>query len=388
MKSLRFLDRRAGYSLASIGMLLGVVVPSVIPAFASAATLTTRSIAMSSSVAAATGADYSVTFTPSGASWQHAVIDWCLDSPVIGQNTCTDPVGFDAKTGVSISGGAIGTASINASSTRIHTIIDGTSASTSTSPTTFVLSGIHNPTAVGSFYARIYTYATVNYTDFDTLGTTVDTGAVALSTTDAVGVSAAVRETMTFCVSKSAPGVNCSGTDSPSLILGEGATDDLKALDSTHVSSGTNYAQISTNASSGAIVNLHNSTVGCGGLVRAGATNCDIKPSGVNSNGVLDSTGGLALFGVKLGTPSTLTDGSGTFQAAATSSYNASTYYMDYATGDTTGVTSTYGSPFLDTDSLPINNVNMPLTFGASVSNTTPAGLYKATLNLVATGKF
>jgi hypothetical protein len=369
-------------------MLLGMVVPALVPAFASAGNLTTRSIAMSTSAANAAGASYAVTFTPSGGSWQHLVIDWCDESPIIGAGTgtCSLPSGFDASS-VTVSGGAaIGTASLNGSSTAGHTIIDGTAASTSTSPFTVTLTGVHNRTSAASFYARMYTYATVNYTATDNLGTTVDTGAVALATTNTVGISAAVRETMTFCVSKTAPTANCGGTDDPSLTLGEGTAPNI-ALDSTHLSTGTNYAQISTNAASGAVVNLKSNRTGCGGLVRVGVANCDIKPSGVNGNG--NAAIGSALFGLTVGSPvdaSGATNATGTFQAAG--SYNSSDYYMDYVTGDATGVTSAYGSPVLDTNSLPINNKNIPLTFGASVSNTTPAGLYSATLNLIATGTF
>lgn len=392
MKSLRLLDRRAGYSLASLGLLLGMVVPSLVPAFTSAATMQTRSIAMTDSSKGATS-NYAVTFTPSGTSWKHLVIDWCQESPIIGagSGTCTAPSGLETKSGVTVSGGAaIGTASLNTSdSTSAHTVIDGTSASTSTSPITITLTGVTNPTAAGAFYARMYTYGTtVDYTATDDLGTTVDTGAVALSATDSVGVSAAVRETMTFCVAAAAPAYDCSGTlDSPSLVLGEGTAPNI-ALDAAHLSTGTNYAQLSTNAAAGAVVNLKSNRTACGGLVRAGATNCDIKPSGVNANGNLAL--GKALFGLKVG--ATSTDASGAATPSGTlegnSNYTGSDYYMDYVTGDATGVTSPYGSPVLDTNSLPVNNKDIDLTFGASVTNTTPAGLYSATLNLIATGTF
>jgi hypothetical protein len=60
---------------------------------------------------------------------------------------------------------------------------------------------------------------------------------------------------------------------------------------------------------------------------------------------------------------------------------------MNFVDG-TTGVTSTYGDSLLDTANLPVNNKNVQITFGASVSNLTPAGLYSADLSLIATGKF
>lgn len=390
MKSIRFLDRRSGYSLASIGLLLGMVAPSLVPVFATAGTLTNRSIAMDSSTADAAGAEYKVTFTTSDDT-QTVAMDFCDDSPIAGI-ACNAPSGFSvasasaAFTSTGAANKPSGTVSVaNASANHIE--VAGTGASTGSGTFVFTLSGVHNPTAVGSFYARIYTYAGAeDYTDETHLGTTLDTGSVALATTNDVGITAAVRETMTFCVSKTAPTSNCGGTDNPSLTLGEGTAPNI-ALDSTHLSTGTNYAQISTNAASGAVVNLKSNRTGCGGLVRVGAANCDIKPSGVNTNG--NAAIGSALFGLTVGTPASAsgaTNPSGTFQAAG--SYNSSTYYMDYVTGDATGVTSPYGSPVLNTNSLPINNKNIPLTFGASVSNTTPAGLYSATLNMIATGTF
>ena len=68
--------------------------------------------------------------------------------------------------------------------------------------------------------------------------------------------------------------------------------------------------------------------------------------------------------------------------------YSNATYALNWLIGDATGVTSTYGDPFLNTASKPANNQNMTLTFGASVTNDTPAGLYSADLSLIATGKF
>jgi len=167
-------------------------------------------------------------------------------------------------------------------------------------------------------------------------------------------------------------------------VLGEGSD---KALASSAVSTDTNYVQLSTNAASGAIVNMKSNATGCGGMLRTSDTSaCDIGPA---ASGI---AAGQALFGVKLAAagnaPNATTTPSGTLQPAGTSSYNTSTYFMDYVSGDATGVTSAYGSPILDTDGAPVDNKDMQMTFGASISNNTPAGTYKASLNLIATGKY
>lgn len=167
------------------------------------------------------------------------------------------------------------------------------------------------------------------------------------------------------------------------MILGEG---NPKALDNTHVSTGVDYAQLSTNASGGAVVNLQSSTTGCGGLVRAGAANCDIKPQ--NTTGATTINNGDALFGLTVGSSTSVSGAanpSGTLAPAT--NYGGTNYFLDYVTGDATGVTSTYGSPLI-TASGPVNQKYVPITFGASIAADTPAGIYGATLNMIATGTF
>jgi hypothetical protein len=70
------------------------------------------------------------------------------------------------------------------------------------------------------------------------------------------------------------------------------------------------------------------------------------------------------------------------------SGYNATTYAFNYVGTNLSGVTSTLGDPFLDTAGAPVNNQNMQLTFGATVTNATPAGNYSTSLSMIATGKF
>jgi hypothetical protein len=390
MKSVRFLDRRAGYSLASLGLLLGMVVPSVLPAFASAANLTTRSIAISTAAAGAT-ATYELKATlPSGVtSAGGLVIEFCNDSPLIG-TSCTHPTGMDVS-GVSAGSGTA--TSTDATDKSTIKWLPG-SAVTAGNAVDVVLSGIKNPTAVGTFYARLTTYnAAPNYTNATTLGTVADSGSVALSTTDSVGVTAYVLESMSFCVANVAPTKNCTGISghAPNLTLGE-TTGSVIALDSAHLSTGDIYAQLSTNASSGAIVNLKSNATSCGGLFRNGVTtNCDIAAQNVNGNTI---AAGQAFFGLKLGTAANASDASasadhtGTLVAATGSHYDTTNYYIDAATNNTTGVTSTYGSKFIDTAGGVVSNMNMPITLGASISNQTPAGAYGASLSLIATGTF
>ena len=112
---------------------------------------------------------------------------------------------------------------------------------------------------------------------------------------------------------------------------------------------------------------------------------CDIAPA-------LDQgiEAGQARFGVKIAAAAdTGVNPNGVLQAAADSFYvTTSRFSLNYVTGNGSGVTSVFGDPFLDTDGAPANGKNVALTFGASVANNTPAGLYSADLSLIAVGKF
>ncbi len=411
MKSLRLLDRRAGYSLASIILLLGMVVPAALPAFASAAAIvTSRSAQLSSSAAGATNVTYNVTFTPATTETGGYVVLWfCNNSPIIGQS-CTAPTGFSvtsATLGTGSDAGATITGTRVANALEIN---DSTTGLTSGTAAHFVLQGVSNPTnptdgsGTNGLYMRIQTYAssTTASTGYASAGAqsgVIDQGGVAMSITSSIGVSATVQETMTFCVAGAGTSMNANGpsgncgadatggtattldtADIP-LVLGHGTP---ATLDNSAVNTGKDWAQISTNAASGAIVDMTDTNGGnCNGLFRAGATGCDIAGVGSTAAAI---TAGQALFGMSLGTPVaapySVATPTGTITPLAPYTGAGSTYGMG------TGVTSTYGDPVFNTAGAPIANENVELTFAASAAPTTPAGVYNATMNLIATGTF
>ena len=382
MGSFGVFTQRTGRLVTLAALVTATLGQGLLPTLASAAQVTARSVALSSSSVSATNVTYQVNFTSVSAAGAF-VVQFCGNTPLIGQS-CTAPTGFDA-TGVTT---ATSGATISGTATANKVIVADTIGSASS--VTVALDNIKNPTAAGTIYARVVTYASttdagIYSADGTTLGTVVDQGSMAMSITNTVGVSGAVLESMTFCVAGAtiSPDCNLSGNSAPTLQLGKN-TGGVIALDPTAVYTGTIYTQISTNAASGAIVNLKSDALNCGGLLRAGSpAACDIPAAGVGANTVVASTPG---FGVMTG--ANVTGADGTYEAVPSGSYNASDYHMNFVAGNTAGVTSTYGDPILDTASAPANNLNMPLTFGATVSNNTPAGLYAANLSLVATGKF
>lgn len=368
---------RTGNIIISVALLVGVTAPGFISTYVSAAQVTAKSIALSSSSADADNVTYTVNFTAATAAGAF-VIDFCSDSPTIG-TACAAPAGFDATGATSTNG------SFTAAGDTSQVILTGSIAASD--DVSVPLTGINNPTAAGPLYARIVTYdnptSAAAYTSTDLKTGSKDSGAVVISITNTVGVSGAVLESMTFCVSgNDITSATCSDATSPILKLGETVGSTVALVPGT-ISTGNLYTLISTNAATGAVVNLKSSTIGCGGLVRAGAANCDIAPA--TTPGILTTE---AKFGVKAVSATGLTGANGTFEVDPESIYNGTDYAMHWVDGDATGVTSTYGDPFLDTAGKPVNGQKMTLTFGAGVTNQTPAGLYSADLGLIATGKF
>lgn len=379
MNSFRLFERQTRLLVVAAGLILATIVPVVVSVVVSAAQLTERSIAVTSASRGATNVSYEIKFT----SVEEAgafVVNFCSDTPIIGQ-ACAAPAGFkvdDATTATT----DFTTVDAGNDLPANTVIVEGEIGAED--EITVVLDGVNNPTAAGPLYARIVTFNTAanaeNYTPTAPGSGRVDDGGAAIAITDTIGVSGAVLETMTFCVSADEISDDCTDLEAPVLALGEdvGTT---KALTSSVVSTGSLFTQISTNAASGAVISLKSNALDCGGLLRAGAlTACDIAPAQDS-----DIAQGEAKFGVKT---TAATGGEGTLQPVSTSVYNPTTFALSYTIGNSTGVTSTFGDLFLDTAGAPANNKNMELIFGASVGNNTPAGLYSADLSFIATGKF
>lgn len=374
MNSFRTFNRRAG----SIFAAAAIVFASVLPNIAAAAVVTERSVELSSSVKAATNVRYKVNFTAATANTGAFVLEFC-DAPTI-NTTCTVPAGFSTS-GAASSGGNTATA-IN-SNKAIKVELGSVAGAGGT--VTVDVTGITNPTDAGPFYGRIVTYTddtalTANYVDADTLGTYKDDGSVAISITDGFGVSGAVLESLVFCAARATDtiGTGCTGTlNTPNVSLGTNGVLD------TALSEGTVKTQISTNAAGGAVVSLKSNATQCGGLVRAGVSNtvgCGITPV-VTAPAAIGT--GAAKFGLRL-----VGTGAATGAVSAVAPYEGTNFFMNYVSGDGSGVTGPYGDPIYNTGSAPVNDGTANLTFGANISNVTPAGNYSAAFSLIATGKF
>ena len=381
MGSFRVLSQRTGRMATLAALVVATLGQALLPALASADGVTSRSVALSSATANATGVTYKVSFTAAQAVDAY-IVEFCNDSPVIGQ-TCTAPTSFDATSAALGTDGTTATA-VTGSTNKL--VVTNTIAAAGSVTDSFT--GIHNPSTTDPLYARIITYDTAAHASAATSDTDTgskDSGSVAIAITNNVSVSGAVQESMQLCASAAVMTDNCTGATAPSLKLANANG----ALDSTLLTVPL-YTQISTNASSGAVVSLKSDAAACGGLHRVGdaydTSHCYIKPSST------DVTADSGLFGLKLSANDTSDATKGTFQKHTGSVYDTSTYKMGFdsanPTSPTSGVTSVYGDQVLDTNGAPANSRNMTMTFGASATNMTPAGTYQANLSLIATGTF
>ncbi len=386
--------KRSAYGLVAAAVTVVIAAASLMPGFASAAQLSSRSIQLSDSapsggvittgVGSGTGVTYLTTFT-TAAAMQSAVVEFCSNTPLIEDpGNCTAPTGM-VTTGAAAAGYTVTTPTAN--------IVKLSLASSSAAGVqTATITGVTNPSSTGALYARITTYTDAAFGAGDpyvsalNAGAFVDYGGVALYINTPISITARVMESITLCTSAANPTLNCVGATAPNIIIGHGAN---LVLDSTDVDSNSVYSQLSTNAQTGATIRMKNSGTVCAGLSRDGGAVCDIPAAGV----LALLTQGTAEFGLQTndagdgaGTTvngTAVTGGTGT---AALDAYYASVTADEYAMNEAS-VLSTYGDDIATTAGA-VNGVNIRYTFGATASNTTPAGIYTTNELLIGTGVF
>jgi hypothetical protein len=400
---------RPSYLFTAIAMALAGLSPMItlskVHAFPVGGQAQTRSIMLSDSRPSATAVSYKVSFKAAGNyTMRGIIVDFCdsASTPIIGDATCTAPTGFtiggvaptvDTNTAPDNIGTGWTAAGLNNTSGNYRTLkltnATGFAVTTGTQYT-FTLSGATNTSTTGTFYARLITY-TASAGDIATYapgteGSTdaTDYGGFALSTANVITITAKVQETMTFCVSGLAPGPSCGLTGqavtTPALTLGHGANN---ILDDSVVDTAQAFTQLSTNAQGGAVIRMRN-TAASGGL-NAGTNVIPAIGSGGGA-GTTAAAAGNASFGVYVAAGS-----GGTGTITADTNYNSGTptnhYAMDTTTGGGANVLGTYGDA-IAAAAAPVNSVGNALTFGATASSTTPAGVYTANIILIATGTF
>lgn len=412
MNKLATIVKRYSYVATAAVLSLGMLMPLILSGSAGAAQLEARSVTLSNAAPGATAVTYKFQFTVATTGTVSGVIlNFCNDTsgPIAG-TACTSPSMTLGTTITSFLGGAGGVTDISAGWTAA-TLSAGGSSSLNLEDSsaaswadgdviTIEVSGFTNPSptdnVANTTYTRMFTYAAADASDGytpATPGATADDGAAAFSIVPLVNVSATVRETLTFCVGggqTSTPTASsiyngCTGNadggndgtgstiTAPSIKLGN-TTSGVTVLDETAVYTGDIFYQLTTNAATGVTVSMK----GASQHLLSGLTNQ--IPSVGDTAGAI--TPGTAAFGVNVATPGDASTGTDLAKVAPFEDGTAASSYVMPTT-----VTSTYGAPFASTLT-PVRNANGKLTFAATASPDTKAGVYSAQYSLIATPKY
>ncbi len=364
---------------------------AILPGSASAAgQVQSRSIQLSSSSNAASAAttSYNVKFTTTSTyTGKGIVVDFCTNSPIIGDTTCTAPTGFTigGSPTITTNSAPMNTqtwtvASANAGRTLEISQATGVSFTNAT-VADFTINNVQNPTsAVGTFYARIYTYdTTAGATSYvianvDTGSVHKDDGGIALSTASQVTVTAKVQETLLFCVYTS--GANCAGGTVAGLVLGDAfgvlSSSTTAYLTSTNATTPlTAKLGIASNATTGVTV-MTKAT----GTLTSGANTIVSSGAGSGSCTADSSTASVEQFGFNVAAGASQTADAGYACGAGSHSFD---------TTNTPNLTSTFGDRVLFTAGPTVESAGT-VDFVGKSSTTTKSGVYTSTLTFIATG--
>jgi hypothetical protein len=426
------LDRMKRVTLLTVAVIVATVPIMLLNQTASAAQVTSRSLLISTAQASAS-ATYTFGLVPATAA---AIQGLKFQACTTALGACTAP------TGLSFSGaGATGIVSGWTTNTNFTTGAGANDCTASASILCANRTAASNETGAGirtvafttitnqnntncssaancTFFVRLTTYNLTTYT----VGSTVDTGTVASSTTQLFTVNAAIQEQLTFCVG--ATTVNDSNTTTPPLCASVSGTSlNLGTLTSSNTSvspvlvgnggDGNNgIAELSTNATNGSTVaydaKQQAGTLHLGTLRVAGATclaGAVTNDQCINAIGTTQSTitAGTEAYGMtiaavncKATTAYACSFTGATYNLIRNANYDgtgANTYPTDtdlvagttnagYA-WDETGATSTIAS-----STTVVDKEALILKFATTPNIVTPSGSYTALADFVATPTF
>ena len=337
---------------------------------------TNRYIKLSSSRPSQTGVSYEISFKPATAhTLKSLVIEFCSDSPIIGI-TCTAPTGMNINAPGTItptSGLTTTWSTANSTANRLNLNKAAGNAVTTASTITFTLNNVTNPNSVSALYGRIITYSNDTGANSQSTytatspGSYVDAGGTANAIVNNYRVSATIQESLSLTV---------PGTD---VIIGHSAGA-ATVIDSSAVDTATvTFTNFSTNAVSGAVINLRGDTLYNGSNFLANQATLTAMTAGSSTN----------QFGIRTA------NGSATIGAVtAVAKYASATNYAF----DSTATKATYGDPIFNSAGAPVIGGTGTITYGATAAPNTPAGIYSTDYSptlgnnfghqLIATGTF
>ncbi|HUD07242.1 MAG TPA: hypothetical protein VMR34_05125 [Candidatus Saccharimonadales bacterium] len=428
--------KRKLYGLVILFLLSAIALPVLFNgnAFASYALVTYRTIGISTSLEGNTTTTYSVSFRPATPAdpVDGIVIDFCSNDPIIG-DTCSNSSGnvpnMGASPTVSVPGGIThttdawvpATSGTNDSTlTLTNSYVGGPGGQTETggtTPITFTISNVTNPTTIGTFYGRIYTFDTAGHANsYSATGANtglIDAGGVAMAIVQVITVQSKVQEQLFFCMyisstagMDSSDSYECGGGVSGSEVClgsGEAVTAGLTTCGTQKdtLSTANNYVDNSTkfDLTSNAV---HGVTMWVYGtpLETSGST-CTSSTTGCIESSVNSGTGSTAGTAYTVSTYAVTQfgfcanqDGGSGFTLIAP--YNGCSTYTTTTEGSNGDGGATFGFDVSNSStgvsevlSTSTGNANGgQIAFAANISPTTPAGIYTTGLTFIANATY
>ncbi|HET8709088.1 MAG TPA: hypothetical protein VFL85_02285 [Candidatus Saccharimonadales bacterium] len=269
-----------------------------------ATSLPDRSVQLSDSRQSATG-DYTLRFSLPGSEMLGSIeLQFCADSPLFDQ-PCAVPTGFDIS-GAALSNQTGETGFTMSSATTANVLVlTRTPATTTAASVSYTLTGVTNPSAAGTFYGRLQTFASA-----DASGAENAHGGLAFSINPALQVTATVPPYLLFCGGAQIDGFDCGTATGNYVNFGN--------LKSNTTATATTQLLAATNAKSGYAIRVSGTTLTSGNNIIQAMTSTDVSRPGTNQ------------FGMNLAGNSTPSIGSapvGGGSGKAVSGYNKANFY-------------------------------------------------------------
>lgn len=313
-----------------------------------------RSLKLNNANAGVVNARYQLDFhVPTMATIGSIRLAVCSNSPLL-DDTCTPPTAFDISAATIISQtGVTGFSRSVPDTTANELVLTRPPSLQPVSDIRFELGNIQNPSSGGSYYARVYTYASSDGT-----GPYTDAGGLAFVIHPGLSASAEVPPYIKFCLGESITAYDCNTATEPFSDLGN--------LSPAITSAAQSQMVIATNAENGYSMWV----VG--------------TPMTSGSNVLTAMAGGPAVrntsqFGMNLranGAPSVGQDVQGPGAGAVTANYNTPNNFR-FSSGD-----------ILATSPTPDDNRKYTVSYIVNIPSSQPGGVYSTTLVYICLANF
>lgn len=340
------------------GCVVAVLLLAMVPAHVvQAASITNRSVMLSTSSGGAAGVVYTFTSDPLPSATPVRSVEAVVCTTA--SDPCVTPAGFTAAgAGLAVQPTGLGAASswADQSTAGALRISHASNVASPSGAVSIAWNAVTNPTADNStFFLRFTTFSDDAYT------TGIDSGTVAVSTAEQINLSAQVDETLTFCTGTSGiTGSSCAGANGNSVNLG--------VITPNAAGTGTSQIGVSTNASSGYAITVSGSTL------TSGSNTIDALAAQTAS--IL----GNEQFGINLRdntAPNVGVEPAGAGTATPAATYNTADQYR-FVSGEV-----------IASKNVPDQHRLFTVAYIANVAaGLTAAGTYTSTLTFVATGTF